>query len=637
MFKHRSNTLLVSAALVFCAYPAGVSFAAPQEVVISATRIETPLSELGSSVVVWSAQQIAQTQETRVSEVLSRVSGVDVVRSGGAGGNTAVFIRGANSEHTLVLVDGIEVNNPGSTNRAFNFADLSLDNVERIEVLRGPQSVLYGSDALGGVINIVTKRGTGKPSGAVSFEGGSYSTFIEKGQLSGGTDAVNYSLAASREDSAGISAARASYGNSEHDGYENTSFAGRLGFTPSEQIEANLFLRYTDARTDLDNFGGAGGDDPNRLLNNAQLFTRAELATKLLEGRLTQKLGVSWSDHDLDDDNDPDAEHPTDLLRSNFEGSLLKVDLQNNYEIADWNTITVGLETEQEEASSRYFSDGVFGPFEDNLDERDARTNGVYLQDSITWQERFFTTLGIRVDDHDQFGSEVTWRVAPTYLIQSTGTRFKGTYGTGFKAPSLVQLYSSFGNPDLEAEESQGWDIGIEQSFCEDALQVGLGYFSNDFDQLISFNPATFISENIAEAESRGLESSITYELSDATKLWAAYTYTDSEDESTGASLLRRARHKASISVATTLPNKTELTLSYVLVGSRFDNDFSSFEPVRTTLASYGLVNIAAHHPLTEQVELFARVENLFDKEYEEVLGFGTLGLAAYGGIRVRM
>ncbi|MCO6430262.1 MAG: TonB-dependent receptor, partial [Deltaproteobacteria bacterium] len=366
--------------LLACAALAPLSFASAadepghsgeseHEYTISANRLKTPLIRQGNSVTIITAEQIESSKQTQLIEVLKTVPGLDIVQSGGLGGNAAIFLRGANSEHTLVLVDGIEINNPISNSRSFNFADISLDNVERIEVIRGPQSTVYGSDALGGVINIITKRGGGDFAGSVEAQAGSYSTFIEKASASGGLDGMRYSIGASREDSDSISSAGAAYGNTEDDSYQNTSVASRIGLDPLEQFSTDLIFRYNSSRTDLDNTGGFGGDDPNRLLENQQLFTRAEARTSFLDGTFNQRAGLSYTSHDLEDSNDPDAAHPLDRLRSNFTGELVKFDIQSDFKAGEYNTVVVGFETEHEQGSSYLSSDSAFGPFDTSFGE----------------------------------------------------------------------------------------------------------------------------------------------------------------------------------------------------------------------------------------------------------------------------
>lgn len=628
-------------AVIYCLFiSVSLVFAEEEEssakIIITANRIETPAEKVASSVTVITEEDIQKSQQTQLLEVLKGVPGVDVVRSGGIGGNTSVFLRGANSEHTLVLVDGIEVNNPGSNAGFFDFANFTVDNIERIEILRGPQN-LYGSNAIGGVISIFTKKGSGEPSAFFSAEAGSFYTFIEKAGLSGSSESVNYSFTASRHDTKGISAANSKDGNREKDEYDNTTFSGRLGVAPCDFCDLNFFLRYTDANSAIDNSGGVGGDDPNRKLDNEQFFFRTEAIFDFFDEVLTQKYGVSITDHTLEDENDPDSDHPGEILRSNFEGSLVKVDLQNIIRFEDAVSATVGLETEKEKASSFFFSDGLFGPFENSFGQEEARTNGFYAQALGTLNEYFSATIGARLDDHSRFGSEVTYQIAPVVAIPNTGTRITANVGTGFKAPSLFQLFSSFGNRDLNPEESFGWDLGVEQTFLEDTVVIGGTFFRNDIEELITFDNQTFVFKNTSEADITGFEFFARANLYDLFTVGVDYTYTDTEDQTTKSSLLRRPRNKFGFKADYLFLEGGNVGVDVVYVGNRFDNDFSTFPATQVKLSSYTVVNLRAQYRVTDYLEVFARVENLFDKDYEEVLGFGTPGIGGFGGVRVTL
>jgi vitamin B12 transporter len=602
-------------------------------IVISANRVETELRDVASAVTVIDEDDIKRSQQVSVAELLRSVPGVAVVQSGPSGGNTAVFIRGANPEHTLVIVDGIEMNNPGSTARFFNFANLSLDSIERIEVLRGPQSGIYGSDAIGGVIRIVTKRGEPGLTGQVSTEAGSYGTFIQQLTVSGASDAVNATLGISRQDVEGISSAAEQDGNFERDGYENTSYSLRLGAELSEALEVIGFFRGSDADSDIDNRGGVGGDDPNRVVNNREQFSRLEARTKLFGDKLSQVYAYSYTKHRLRDDNDPDF-ISADFLRSTFRGELSKWELQNSLKLASSTKLIFGLETEQEQASSSLFSDGAFGPFESRFDEVESRTNGYYSEILSSFTEDFSSAFALRLDNHSQFGNEVTFRVAPTYHLAASGTQIKATYGSAFRSPSLFQLFSSFGNPELQAEESRGWDLGFEQELGQGAL-FGARYFQNDIDELINFDNQTFIFENIDQAEIQGTEVFVSADVSERISLRADYTYTRTKDKATSLQLLRRPKNTAAVQADYRFADgQASFSPRVRFVGSRADNDFSTFPAERVRLASYTLVDLLASYDVSESISIFGRVENLFDKSYEEVLGFGTTGIAAYGGVQ---
>ncbi len=606
-----------------------------EEIVVTATRIETPSREVGSSVTVITNQQIEERQNTTVLEVLRTVPALDVVQSGGPGGQTSVFIRGAKSEHTLVLIDGIEMNDPMEPGRSYDLANLTTDNIERIEIIRGPQSTLYGSDAIGGVINIITKRGKGKPSGFVSAEGGSFNTFREKAGVSGDNKWANYSLGISRWDTDGISAANEKDGNHEKDDYENTSISTKLGVTPAENFNADFVLRYINAKADIDNYGGVGGDDPNNTADLEQLFFRTQARLSLFNDLWEQKLGFSLTDLDRDYRNYSDADHPADLSRDSYDGQTLKFDWQHNLYLHETNTLTLGVENEKEKGESDYYSESAWGPYTSTFKKKTARTTGYYLQDQVKLWDSWFTTLGVRLDDHSRFGSETTYRIASAYLVRQTGTKLKGTYGTGFKAPTLYQLYSQYGDKNLDPEESTGWDIGVEQSLFDKKLILGATYFSNEFDELIEFESGTSKYINVAKAEARGVEVFASARPIDDLTLRASYTYTDTEDKATGKDLLRRAKNKLGFDVNYRFIGKGNVNLGLVYVGKRDDNDYSTWPAKRVELNDYVLVNLAASYDITKNIQIFGRAENLLDEDYEEVKGFGTPGISAYAGIKL--
>ena len=604
-------------------------------IVVTATKTEQPQAEIGSSTTIITAEDLKRTGKETVLEALRNVPGLDVVQTGGAGRTSNIFIRGAKSEHTLVMIDGVEMNDPVSPGRSYDFAHLTVDNIERIEIVRGPQSTLYGSDAIGGVIHIITKKGKGKPKFFISGEGGTYNTFREAAGLSGGTEWINFSLGISRFDTKGFSASHEKYGNTERDGYGNTSFSARIGLTPMENFEINFVARYSDARTDLDGKGGKGGDDPNYTSNSKQLFFRTHATLRLFNGRWEQKMGFSLSNHDRDYQNDIDSQHPYDSLKSFYDGQMLKIDWQHNLYLHKTNTLTIGVEYEQEKGESEYSWESAWGPGKSVFPEKTSHITGFYLQDGIKLWESFFVTLGMRVDDHSRFGSATTYRIAPAYIFE-TGTKVKATYGTGFKAPSLYQLYAPatawgpIGNENLKPERSKGWDAGIEQYLLADRLIMGATYFRNDFEDLIEFDwMRGYI--NIARAETKGMEIFVsTLPLGDLT-IRGSYTYTETKDKETGEKLLRRPKHKGNLSLNYRFLEKGNVNLGVIYVGER--DDWYPYSN-RVEAEAYTLINLAASYDITGNVQFFCRMDNLFDRDYEEITGYGTAGRSFYGGLK---
>ena len=596
-----------------------------EEVVITATRIETTSSKVGSSVTVITAEEMERKQYRFVLDALREVPGLDIRQSGGTGSQTSIFMRGTNSDHTLVLIDGVRVHDPSNPNGAAAIDNLSVENIERIEVVRGPQSMLYGSDAIGGVINIITKRGEGPMQTTVSLEGGSFQTFTERLSTRGGGERLDYSLTISRTDTDGVTARPT---NREHDGYANTTVNARLGIRATDRLNIDIYSQYINARVEAD-----FGSDP--LLSESdteQILFKIAPRLESFDGRWTQTFGA-WV-HDIQRDTDGTGFG----LPAERHGTLYGLDWQNDIEVSARSTFTFGADGEWQQVDNEVAGSPDF--------DRSTKNFGFYAQDAIEVGEAFNTTLGVRVDEHDQFGSHVTYRGTAAYRVARTDTTFRGSVGTGFKAPTLVELFdSSFGsnNPALEPEESLGFDIGVEQEFVEQHLTVGATFFYNEIDELIVavFDGMGFVNENVEKALTQGVESFVTLEPTDALSFRVRYTYTHTEAKeaasfglSKGSRLLRRPYHNASMDLSYRfLEERAQATLSIQYVGERRDLDPMTFATV--TAEDYEVVNLTASYSPRENLTFTARLNNLFDEDYEEVLGFNTPGFGATAGVSV--
>lgn len=611
------------------------------EIVVTATRLETPAREIASSVTVLTREKLEQSKKATVIEVLQEVLGVSIIQNGPPGAAASVFIRGANSEHTLILMDGVELNDPISPSRSFDLAHLTLDNVERIEILRGPQSTLYGSDALGGVVNIITKKGQGKPKFSLSSVAGSYGTIISSAGINGSTERMQYSFGTSYFRSDGFSAASTNYeGNEEKDGYRNLTIWGRLGFRLSDNLDVDLILRTLNTQIDIDNAGGAQGDDPNNVQDYNALFIKAEIRNLMLNNRWELKLGLSLVDYDRQHENPTDEAHLLDSDNGFFKSKLFKIDWQNNFFLHETNTFTLGIDYQREQGESEYNSDGIWGPFSSIFPSRRAHVTGFYLQDQIRLANQFFATVGLRLDDHSQFGSALTYRFAPAFFIEATQTKFSATYGTAFKSPSLYQLYAPgtllgpIGNAELNPEKSIGWDIGVEQQLLGGKVLLAVTYFYNDYKDLINFD---FLQGymNIGKAESKGTEILIQARPFDDMSFNATYTRTEAKDKDTGADLLRRPKQEFSASLNYNFQKKANINLTFIRIGEQDDMDFSTWPSTRLTLPSYSLLNAAVSFNFTSNFQIFFRMDNIFNEEYEMVKGYGTPGFSVYGGVNL--
>lgn len=588
--------------------------------VTTPTRTELPLAQVGSRTTVISSEQLQQQGYAIVSDALRDVPGVDVVRAGPAGGLTSVFLRGANSQHTKVLLDGIWVNDPSSASRAFDFSALSVDEIERIEVVRGPQSTLYGSDAIGGVISIVTKRGEGPPTVRALAEGGSFGTHREGVHLSGGTDRYHYAVGGSFFQTDGFSAASERLGNIEDDGLRLGTISSRFGWTPSDSVDVDCVVRWIDSEAEIDDapfsLGQPPTDDPLRLYLTQQLFSRIQLTWQALDGNLEQRVSLSLADYDRTDTDDA---FPTE-----FGGQNLLFDWQTTLQLTANNVLVAGVDYLDESASS--LAPTGFPVFA----EASQYKAGLYVDDQFRLSERWFATAGFRWDDYNQAGSAETYRFTSVYALQETGTSFHGTLGTGFRAPSLAENLFPFGNPQLRPERSKGWDVGATQWIVPEQLSVDATYFRNDITDLILFDLATFTLENIGQARTHGVEVVGNWLLPSSTVISASYTRTDTLDVELDSPLVRRPRDKGSLGIYRRFYDQRAFAgLNALLVGPRTDS-----RDGQVRLDSYTVVNLAGYYDVTQRTRLFLRLDNLFNEHYEEITGYSTAGFAAMAGLR---
>lgn len=613
------------------------------DVIVTATRSITPQLEIASSVTVLNEKTLSERNNNSLADLLREVPGLSIARQGGPGTMARAFIRGASPRHTLVMIDGVPVNDPSSLDNSFDFSGLQTDNIERIEVLRGPQSTLYGSDAMAGVISIFTKKGEGSPKFKLSAEGGSYNTFRTNASVNGSNNLLEYSASFSRLNSGGFSAAGEKYGNREADGTLNNSLLARLGIKLSPVFSLDFNYDYIRSDADLDQ-NYKLGDDPNFTSETEQSVFRTALNTRLFDGKWLQTFSFSslrYINHTTDDSDM--VNHYSSI--ADFDGTKYKFEWLNHIMLDKNNTLTFGADHSVEKAATFYMSD-QYGLYMTsfpaiNQPEPEASITGLFLQDQFSFDTGLFGSLGVRYDKHNKFGSNFTFRIAPAYLVSVTNTKIKATFGTAFKSPSLFNLLDPFyGNPDLKPEKNSGWDAGFEQYFFSSRVVFGASYFSNKFTDLLGMDKNNK-SVNIDKAETKGVELIITALLTAQLKVIANYTYTDSRDKSEGKinygrELTRRPANVLSLNVNYT-SGDFNMNAEYLSVGKRYDDyyDPEAWMSSRFTLSPYNVVNLAATYNLNRLVTLYGRISNLFNEQYEEVLYYGTPGRSAFAGIRL--
>jgi vitamin B12 transporter len=590
------------------------------ELVISATRIPTSEDETPASVSVITAEDFSIHQTERVADVLRSVPGLSVVQSGTAGQLTSVFTRGLRSEHTQVLIDGVPINQ--GLAGLFNFADLTIDNIERIEIVRGPQSTVYGPRALAGVIQLFTKVGTETPETSASFEGGSYDTWHESLATSGKVGQVDYSLGASRLDTDNAR---------PNNQYRLWNLVGNIGWSPNDQLRLSSLFTYSLADT----------GNPNTIFDPKPVdnfLTERWLIAPHLDWKPSDdwehKLIVAYDEERQV--NDPNQDGFVGPTRALF--SRLTIDYQNDFRPAKWLTFTSGLFYSQIDAGQeRPFVSQVFGPqptFISDFTEEAA----AFLEASARPFPGLNLVAGGRYDHFNQFGGIWTYRFAGSYRIAPTDTIVHASVATGFSPPSSQDKI--FGNNfGLEPEKDLGWEIGVEQRFWDDRAKVAATYFHNDLTNLIGFN-GLFDTLNLGAARTQGLEAELEVQPITGLIFSASYTYLDAEKTSAaditqlpGARLPRRPRHEVYVSASYLWCGKLRTTAEAKFVNAREELNFGG---PNFDIEDYSVANFAAEYALNPHFTIFGRVDNLTNEHYAEVFGFPALGRAAYGGFRFR-
>ena len=615
----------------------------PDNIIVTATRIPTPSSRIGSSVTVITAEDIENHQFRSATEALQSVPSLSIIRNGGPGKLTSIFSRGTNANHTLVMIDGIEINDPSNTDGRIDLSHLYIGDVEKIEVLHGPQSTLYGSDAIGAVIQIFTKKGSGKTTLSGTLEGGSFDTFNEYAYLSGATQQLSYTFNLQHTDTDGVSALSSDFrqpnGVLDDDGNEGLTLSSRLVYDLTDMLQFDFSGRYTKTDNDLDLNVFPVQDDSDSDNTTEQLILGLNTRLSLFEGRTEHRFGINYTDIDRRDRDDYDPVNSLDYLRATNKGKKLKFDLQNDVYLSEAHTLTLGIETEEDKVDASLDSQSAFGPYISDTDA-DQRNNAVYFQDQFSATENLSGTAGARYDDNEDFDGKTTWRLAVSYDLPTSGTRLKGSYATGFKAPTLTQLYgvsvSSFGpftgNPDLDPETSKGWELGFEQALKRVNSQFGATYYRNDIDNLITFDDSFTTNINRKEVKTFGVEAFLKTELSRQLNSNISYSYTRAVDQHTDQDLQRRPLRKAVLNLGYTPRDDLGMYLENIFIGKRYDTDPTT--GARIQRGSYFVANLAASYNVNRHWELIGRVENLLDRDYQEPAGFQQPGRGVYVGVK---
>jgi vitamin B12 transporter len=540
----------------------------------------------------------------------------------------------------LVLIDGVQINDPSSTGGGFDFGNLLVGDIARIEVLRGPQSTLYGSQAIGGVVNILTREPQGDVAGNIESEYGSFNSRQIKGGVGGQFDRLTFRLGASNYRTDSVSAF---VDGTEDDAFRNTTVAGRLGFAFTSGVSLDLRAYYADGKSEADGFPPpffVFADERDYALSR-QLVAYGGLNFDLLNGRLTNRVAYQTTETD----RGTYLEDASGVTRTGaFSGKNQRYEYQGVWKLTDRINAVFGAQRERAEMTS-----------DSSPSHAEVDQDSYYLQLQAALVKGLTLTAGERYDDHEAFGSHKTGQLAAAWAFDS-GMVLRASWGEGFKAPSLYQLYSPYANPQLDPEQSRGWDAGVEQHFLDRAT-LSATYFQRKTTNQIDFLDCPFplnaiciapghstfgYYENLARTRSKGIELQGTFDITPEFRISANYTQMKATDESPGLAtlgqrLLRRPDTLANASLSYVWPIRLTTTLAVRYTGSSLDNDFDVFPAARVTLDSYTLLDFRAGWQVSDHVEIAGRVENAFDEDYQTVLRFGTVGRAGYISVNLKL
>ena len=611
--------------------PAAPAAGQPEEtkrvepVVVTATKIETPQEQLGASVTVVNGEDVQTYHYPSLTEAIRNVPGLEVTQSGSYGKLSTLSIRGANSNQVQVLVDGVRVKSP--TTGQVDLSDISPDQIERIEVIRGPQSTLYGADAIGGVVNIITRKGTGPFSASVQQEAGNYDTLSTRTSLGGTWKLLDYAFSGSHFES---------NGQFKNDNSDINALNARLGLSLPGESALAFIVRYNKNDTGLPvKFVFPPPQpivpiiDPNQKQQSETLVLSLEGKTRPVpwwesRGRLSRYTNT------LHFQDAPDPGFPFESpISSRINVARNEAEWVNAFFIGNWSTSTVGFEYRHEQGDD----EGVF--------QQSTDTPAVFLEQQLRFFDRLFVSGGFRYEDNSVFGSATTGRGSIAWVIKEWGTKLRGSAGSGFRAPTINDLFfPNFSNAALQPERSLSWDVGVDQRLWQNRIRLGATYFHTDFKDLIQFVPLDvfpFASvTNVGTARSQGLEFTSEADLRYNLVASVNYTYTDTEDLETGNPLPRVPKHSLNVGLSWEPIPKLFVFTKVYFRSQQFDTFGDVFNSGWTRVDIGGTYRMLGRWGLLQALEVTGRVQNLLNEGYAEVRGFPALGTNFLFGLTAR-
>ena len=590
-----------------------------EDIVVTASGFEQPRLETGQAITVIDKDRLDTLQATSISDALATLPGVRVATRGGVGGQSSAFIRGGNSSQTLVLIDGVRINDPSSPNGAFDFGALLTGNVDRVEVLRGPNSIIWGSQAIGGVVNVRNIVPTNGFAVAASGEYGAYDTAQVRANISGSSGIFEGSLGGGYFTTDGISSLIT---GTERDGYENTSANSRLKVNLSDDFSLDFRGYYNNGLVEYDSPFGAGGN-ALPVSRNKQYIGYAGANIALLDGRLRSRASYARTDISRV------GTDPVVFSFNNFDvkGTIDRFELHNSFDLIDAVTLVFGAEHERIYASTSF--EGAVPTI-----ARDRVTSG-FVQAVVRPAKGLTLTGGVRHDDYSTYGGQTTVGGNIAYTPNDGQSVLRATYGEGFRAPTLTEGQPPFGNVNLKPETARNFDLAAEHGFLDGKARVGVTYFNRKSKDQITFSFVTFQSENIQRVNNDGVEFELSLKPTSKLDVRANYSIVNAINRSAGANfgnrLALRPRDSANVSVDWQTPLKLSVGASLAIIGDSFDNLANTVR-----LDGYALANVRASMPIGDAFEVYGRVDNLFDTEYQVVKNYGTYGRNAHIGVRAK-
>ncbi len=596
------------------------------KVVVTATRYETQAKETGKSIEVITEEDIKKSGKKSVSELLEMLPGVTITGYGNYGSSTKVYIRGSRKANALILVDGVRLSDPTSVGKQVDLGILTSDNIERIEVIKGAMSSLYGSEATGGVINIITKKGKGEPSVTAGAEGGSLKYHREYMSTFGSTEKMNYSFNITKVSTEGESSVKEITPQSyefDKDGYDNLSASGAVGIKVFRNATLDMTMRYMDSEYEFDD--GVDDDDPNNKIirsyfTGGAIFRHSPLDFLMYQG------GVNYSSlvrNYLDNNDFIDTTEESLYI---YQGRNLGANFLVSLSAADINELTLGVDYHKEA--------GETGSHWGVNDEKEIYDVGFYAHDKISLLKILFLNGGMRYEKNEEFGSHTTFDGGVSLTVPVIGTLIRASAGTGFRAPTLYELYDpSYGNEDLDPEESFTYDVGIEQGILGKMITIGATYFIQEMENEIKWTGTGYTNIE-GKIKSRGYELDLKLRPFDF--LYAAYNYTyvdyEKEDESRA---LGRPAHKHNASLNAVIMEKINLNLAYT-----YQTKTKSYQTATThyNLKGYDKLDLnIRYNDITKNLSARFRVENLLDEDYELAYGYNTPGRTFFTGLDLKI